>query len=91
MLHAQQAGFGAAVVHNVGSDNLLNMVWNDGEWGSGPPRTPGFNPWGGVETMPPPDPLLSPERVREQVSIPAVFVGETTAEYLRAAFTYDKG
>lgn len=30
--HAQQAGFLAVIVHNVGSDDLLNMVWEDGEW-----------------------------------------------------------
>lgn len=30
--HAQQAGFLGVIVHNVGSDDLLNMVWEDGEW-----------------------------------------------------------
>ncbi|XP_025919724.1 E3 ubiquitin-protein ligase RNF167-like [Apteryx rowi] len=60
VLHVQQAGFGAAVVHNVDSEKLLNMVWND-------------------------------ERLREQIAIPAVFVGQRAAAFLRDTFSYARG
>ncbi|XP_064360046.1 E3 ubiquitin-protein ligase RNF167-like isoform X2 [Dromaius novaehollandiae] len=60
VLHAQQAGFGAAVVHNVDSEKLLNMVWND-------------------------------ERLRERIAIPAVFVGQRAAAFLRDTFSYARG
>lgn len=33
VFHAQQAGYLAVIVHNVGSDKLLSMAWEDGECG----------------------------------------------------------
>ncbi|XP_029437748.1 E3 ubiquitin-protein ligase RNF167 [Rhinatrema bivittatum] len=60
VLHAQQAGYQAVIVHNVNSENLLRMTWNN-------------------------------ETVKKQIQIPAVFVGESTAEYLVNIFSYYKG
>ncbi|ETE56392.1 E3 ubiquitin-protein ligase, partial [Ophiophagus hannah] len=88
--HAQQAGFLGVIVHNVGSDDLLNMVWEDGEW-----RQEAL-PWAlGVPRLPRPPqltaPLPPPDQLRRHITVPSVFTGETAATYLRSLFTYERG
>ncbi|KAM9313080.1 E3 ubiquitin-protein ligase RNF167 [Gastrophryne carolinensis] len=55
--HAQQSGFHAVIVHNVGSEKLLSMAWND-------------------------------ESLRNQITIPAVFTGESAGHILLGQFSY---
>lgn len=86
--HAQQAGFLGVIVHNVGSDDLLNMVWEDGEWR----RVALLWALGSPRLLPPlTAPLPSPDQLRRHITVPSVFTGETAATYLRSLFTYERG
>ncbi|KAE8604220.1 hypothetical protein XENTR_v10014626 [Xenopus tropicalis] len=60
VLNAQKAGFKAAVVYNVDSDDLISMGSNDVD-------------------------------ILKQIDIPSVFIGESSARFLKEEFSWEKG
>ncbi|CAH2272460.1 E3 ubiquitin- ligase RNF167 [Pelobates cultripes] len=84
VLHAQQAGFQAAIVHNVNSEKLLNMMWNDG----------GFSVVDVIRrnkrilTSAICVPASPAQKIRKNVKIPSVFVGESSGKELLSHYSY---
>nr|KAF6383454.1 ring finger protein 13 [Pipistrellus kuhlii] len=79
VLNAQRAGYKAAIVHNVDSDELISMGSNDN--------------WCEVvfSYILRLAPLLGMVGVLKKIDIPSVFIGESSANSLKDEFTYERG